>query len=129
MEDGKQEITINAASQQDVMPLLSLAAGDDVQGLGLEEIVKGCQFFRLENMPGTQMAYALKPVGSELWIQAGAGIATADLTAIGLAVIEKQAAGVFKSVGFQTRRKGLVKKAMRLGYVVDGFILRKVLSA
>lgn len=127
MENGNQEITINAASQQDVMPLLSLAAGDDVQGLGLEEILKGCQFFKLDNLPGVEMAYALKEAGSELWIQAGGGSASIDLTALGLAAIERQAVGGFRSVGFQTRRKGLVKKAMRLGYVVDGFILRKVL--
>lgn len=129
MENVHQEITINAASREDVLPLLALALGDDVQGLGLDEIVRGCQFFKLQNLPGAEMAYALKAAGSELWIQAGGGSASVDLTALGLAAIERQAAGGFKSVGFQTRRRGLVKKAMRAGYQIDGYILRKVLSA
>lgn len=120
---------IVVCTEAEARRLLALASVDDVQGLGLSRIVEGCQFFKLENLPGSELAYALKEAGGELWIQAAGGSAPVDLTAFGLAAIEQQAAGVFKSVGFQTRRRGLVKKAMRAGYVVDGFIMRKVLRA
>ncbi|OGT05253.1 MAG: hypothetical protein A2Z65_13620 [Gallionellales bacterium RIFCSPLOWO2_02_58_13] len=127
--DNQKTVEIRAASQQEVMPLLALAAGDDVQGLGLDAIIAGCQFYILDGLPGAEMAYALRAAGSELWIQAGGGKASVDLTALGLAAIERQAQGGFRSVGFQTRRRGLVKKAMRAGYQIDGYIMRKVVSA
>lgn len=78
-------------------------------------------------LDGGGFAYALTAHGGELWVQAAGGNARADLTRIGLAAIEYQAAGKFQSVGFQTRRTGLVKKAQALGYTIDGYILRKTL--
>lgn len=116
---------IRGASEAEALPLLELASGDDVQGLGLRNILHGCQFFILQSTKG-EFAYALIPEGRELWIQAAGGKAKVDLTHLGLGAIEGQAkAARFESVGFQTRRKGLVKKAQAHGYEIDGYILRK----
>lgn len=110
------------------MPLLALARADDVQGFGLENILNDAQFFRLAGSD-SQFAYALMALGRELWIQAAGGAGPDDLTALGFGAIERQAsAGGFESVGFQTRRRGLVRKAEKLGYVVDGWILRKKIN-
>lgn len=118
-----QAEVIKACGKAEALPLIKLAAGDDVQGLGLDSILHGCQFFVLS---GGTFAYALLPAGRELWIQAAGGKDAQDLTRLGLAAIEAQGkAARFESVGFQTRRKGLVKKAQALGYEIDGFILRK----
>lgn len=120
---------IRGATEAEVLPLLELASGDDVQGLGLKNILHGCQFFILQSTKG-EFAYALIPAGRELWIQAAGGKAKIDLTDLGLGAIEAQAkAARFESVGFQTRRKGLVKKAIAHGYEIDGYILRKKTNA
>ena len=121
-----QAPVVRAASLADVRDLLALAEKDDVQRVGLDEVLTGCIFFMLD-APGNRLGYALKPVGRELWIQAAGGEGAADLTSAGLTVIEGQAVGLFESVGFQTRRAGLVRKAKKLGYIIDGYILRKTI--
>lgn len=75
------------------------------------------------------MAYVLQVQGREVFVLAAAGAAEFDLTAFALAVIEAQAAG-FDTVAFQTKRRGLMKKAQARGYakagrVHDGIIMRK----
>lgn len=77
------------------------------------------QSYRIfEDGGDTLAAYVLKVNGAELWIALGAGRADVDLTAVGLALIEAQGRE-FDSIGFKTRRRGLVKKAAKHGYRVD----------
>ncbi|MDO9011331.1 MAG: hypothetical protein Q7U78_05925 [Gallionella sp.] len=130
MENVPKKIGISEAGAAAAMPLLNLAIADDVQGVGLENIISGCKFFILSGVPGSKFAYAVKAAGSELWVQAAGGSGAVDLSAFGLAVIEQQAAAAgLGSVGFQTRRRGLVRKAARAGYQVDGYIMRKIINA
>lgn len=128
VENVSQKVTIQETTAAAVLSLLELAAGDDVQGLGVSNVVSGCQFFCLNGLQGAEFAYALRVAGSELWIQAAGGSAAVDLTRFGLAAIESQAKGRFKTVGFQTRRRGLVAKAIKAGYEIDGYILRKKIN-
>ncbi|PMS38457.1 hypothetical protein C0Z20_00800 [Trinickia symbiotica] len=77
-------------------------------------------------------AYVLQRQGDECYVLAAAGAVDFDLTVFGLALIEAHATGL-KSVAFQTKRAGLIKKARRLGYaiagrVANGVILRKELQ-
>lgn len=130
MENVFEQVTIEQTAAGELLRLLGLAINDDVQGIGLLEIVRDCQFFRLQGLSGAEFGYALKVAGSELWIQAAGGAAKIDLTVLGLALIEQQARNAhLKSVGFQTRRRGLVRKAIKAGYQVDGYILRKKIDA
>jgi hypothetical protein len=77
------------------------------------------QCFKIFDESGMVLAaYILKINGVELWIALGAGRADIDLTAVGLALIEAQGRE-FDSIGFKTRRRGLVKKAAKHGYRVD----------
>lgn len=118
---------IRPAGIEEVKPLLCLAMGSDVQGVGLDAILQNCAFFILDDEKA-QFAFALVAQGRELWIQAAGGKGEQDLTALGLDAIEQRAAvGRFASVGFQTRRVGLVKKALKHGYIIDGYILRKAI--
>lgn len=118
LETGAQVV---AAEQSEIRELLELAISDDVQQVGLDAILEGCEFFRVGNL-----GLALKIRGAELWIQAAGGADRENLTRLGLEAVERiaQQAGM-DSVGFQTRRPGLVRKARALGYEIDGFILRK----
>lgn len=123
-----RQVVLREVAAADVLPLLAQAAGDDVQGLGLAEIVNGCRFFAIEQGGAVLLGYALREAGRELWIQAAGGVpGPLDMSLVGLAAIEQQAAG-FESVGFQTRRRGLVRKAIKAGYEIDGFILRKKIA-
>lgn len=63
--------------------------------------------------------FSVKDCGPELWITAAGGSSRHDLTQVLFAVIEACAAG-FRSIGFQTVRPGLIRKAQRHGYRVAG---------
>lgn len=107
-----------------MLPLLSLAQSDDVQQVGMAEILAGCGLAKIETERGT-VALALMRRGVELWIQAAGGEGQ-GMTGPGLEAVEQLARQYgMQSVGFQTRRPGLVRRALRAGYVIDGFILRK----
>lgn len=115
------EIRLTPAEYAQVRARLALAAGDDVQGLGLDRVFQACEFRECG-----ALALALVAMGRELWIQGAGGADSADLTQAGLAACEIEARGRgLESVGFQTRRRGLVKKAIKAGYEIDGYILRK----
>lgn len=108
-----------------ILPWLKVCEPDLRQGDQLPEVIAGSRCFLLRVDGRDVFAWAVSRVGDELWIDAAAGKAPGyDLTAAGLAIVEAQAAGL-ETVGFLTRRPGLLKKAQRLGYQVDGWILRK----
>ncbi|MDP1978043.1 hypothetical protein [Undibacterium sp.] len=70
-------------------------------------------------------AYVTRDDNGELWVLAAAGRANTDLSLL-IDHHLKQATG-YRSVGFQTARKGLVKKAKEQGYEIAGYILRRKL--
>ena len=91
------------------------------------------QCFKLTDDGGEILgAYILKADGAELWIALGAGRADIDLTAAGLALIEAQGRE-FDSIGFKTKRRGLMRKAAKHGYRVAAenagiYTMRKALK-
>lgn len=115
-----------AALPSEVLPLLELASADDVQRIGLKQLIAGCDC-ALVDVEGGRFALALMRMGVELWIQAAGGKGQ-GMTLEGLPVVEQIARqNGLESVGFQTRRPGLVKLARRAGYEIDAFVLRKKL--
>lgn len=99
----------------------------------LDHLLSLGQTYRLQDESGQILgAYILKANGPELWIVLGAGRADIDLTVVGLALIEAQGKQ-FDSIGFVTRRPGLVRKARKLGFAVVAqnaavYTLRKTLK-
>lgn len=75
--------------------------------------------FRIETEAG-QAVFTLSANAGRCWIHAARGTGQ-GMTEVGLNVIEQLAkeAGC-KAVGFQTMRRGLLKKAQRLGYRIAG---------
>ena len=93
----------------------------------VESMIQRGQCFVVGGDTGQVAAYVLQAQGPELWVMAAAGgeQGTCVTTAL-TALIEAQArAHGFASVGFQTKRRGLVRKAEKLGYEVAGYIMRK----
>lgn len=83
------------------------------------------QSFALKTPAGT-LIFTTTERGQQLWIEAAAGQGADDMTAHGLALIEGMAQGAgLASVGFQTARPGLMRKAQKQGYTVAGWILKK----
>lgn len=74
-----------------------------------------------------QAVYIVQVQNGVAWISATKGAGPVDWSALLLPVIEAQAAGA-AAVGFQTARRGLVRKAQKQGYEVTGWILKKPLS-
>jgi len=72
-------------------------------------------------------ALVTEECGDELWVSVAIGRAQTDLVELMTAHLRQHAAGRFRSIGFQTARRGLVKKAERHGYRVAAQILRKTL--
>uniref|UniRef100_UPI0035AE9A21 hypothetical protein n=1 Tax=Hylemonella sp. TaxID=2066020 RepID=UPI0035AE9A21 len=83
--------------------------------------------------PGGQLVYSAAPMGDVYWVHAAAGTGQ-GMTARGLAAIEYQARQFgCRTVAFLTIRKGLIRKALRLGYVFgvpvpDGYTMKKDLA-
>lgn len=90
---------------------------------------KGGTCFALTDATGGQIVYVLAIHKSQAWIHAAVGQGGADMTAVALPVIERQALGEgLHSVGFLTARPGLVRKAEKHGYSVKGWLLTKDLQ-
>ena len=123
---------VRPATAAEALPVLAPAARWATTGESLEHLAKAGHCFVLEQGGAPVFAWSVQAHGDELYILAAAGRAGFDLTETGLAIIEQQAAG-FASVAFQTRRRGLLRKAGALGYqparrLENGVVMRKVLK-
>ena len=85
---------------------------------------------RMLTLPAGRVVYCLTFAGPCAWIAAAAGFTSASVTAQGLQMIEAQARKMHAtSIGFQTARLGLVRRAVSSGYLrhskPGGFTLSK----
>jgi hypothetical protein len=101
-------------------------AGRVPHGETCEAIAQRGAAFILNDGSADVLGYTIEANGDEVFITAASGAAKFDLIDAILEIVEAQAAG-FKSVGFRTVRRGLVKKAQKNGYQIAGYIMRKAL--
>ncbi|MEX3955890.1 hypothetical protein [Trinickia sp. EG282A] len=130
------QVSVREVGAEQARPLLAPVDRYDTTG-GAESVASmttcpGARCFVISQDGRDAAAYVLQRQGDECYVLAAAGAVDFDLTAFGLALIEAHARGL-RSVAFQTKRPGLIKKARRLGYaiagrVADGVILRKELQ-
>lgn len=62
---------------------------------------------------------------AEIFVVAAGGNAGFDLSIAMDCAIHQGAMPEIQSIAFQTKRRGLVAKAIKRGYVIDGYIMRK----
>jgi len=129
--DAAQEkvaVTVRTASTQEVLPFIERAGHFNTGGWKFDAASLAEKNLRFVVEQDGQIigGYLLEVRDGEICIVAAAGNAKLDLTRVGFDIVEKQAAG-FESVGFTTKRRSLVKKALRHGYRIDGFVMRKKL--
>jgi hypothetical protein len=118
-----QVIRVAACSSDDVRAIFAGVRLEKVlihEGDDFEAAMRRGQCFKVLSASGKKVgAYVLQPCGGEVWISAGAGSADFDLTVVMSALIDQQSQD-FDSIAFQTRRRGLVRKARQLGYRIAG---------
>ncbi len=110
--------------------LLQLLQARPIAGQDPRELVEHGVPFDLQTEGGRLLlVLQIHSEGELLWVNAAAGKGRADMTRTGLEFIEQCArqAGC-REVGFTTARRGLVRKACRLGYRLSGGEMRKALQ-
>lgn len=116
-----QQISRAAAAQA----LRAAGLADPAKRATAESIAAAGECFELKDGVSTGV-FVLEKQGAVMWISGAGAVASAGLTAPGLAIIKAMAAQAgCGSVGFQTGRPGLVKLAKKQGYKVVGFIMEK----
>jgi hypothetical protein len=100
-----------------LLPVLAKANQSRTLTMGL--LLDG-QSYAVRDAAGAVLGvYVLKGQGDQVWIQAAAGRAGLDLCDLFDDLIQRHGAG-FASIGFQTTRRGLVRKARARGYQITG---------
>lgn len=103
---------------------------DTTGGLGsMDTAFEGAELFDLVIDGKTVGRYALKAVtrakGTEVFVIAATGrVKGVDLLASVFPAIEQQCQGADR-VTVNTRRRGMVKKLLAMGWTLDSFVLRK----
>jgi hypothetical protein len=129
------QVEVRPATAAEVLPFVVLAGGDAPRDLCERIAAAGFAVVVLEDGVPT-FGMVMEPYGRDLSITAAGGHSRHfDLTRAGFAIAEVQGAG-FRAIRFQTRRPGLVRKAVRLGYVVidrqnkngNVYIMRKAIQ-
>ena len=105
---------------------LAAMAHLDPRGLATPaDVAQACQDCEalevLDGQGGRAVVLVAKANGMH-WIEAAAGEGGANLCAT---ITEALDASGARSIGFQTKRRGLVRRAERLGYRVCGYIMRR----
>lgn len=120
-------MTVVRCEAQEVRHILEAARSSRVvtnPAQSLDDLIGRGIAFKVVLDGQTVGAYLLELNGSEVWVLLAGGKAPVDLVHYGLALIEGQSTQ-FDTIGFQTRRRGLVKKAKRAGYEVAAVVMRK----
>lgn len=111
-----QAIHCQAAEVRDLLDRLIASR------FAMDDLLAGAICIKLIDEKGRMVgAYALADEGTVLWIRAAAGNAPLDLSDVLDQVLCKQGrANQFERLGFQTKRPGGVRKALRRGWIITG---------
>lgn len=128
MDAQEKQITLEfrPAEIAEIVPLIEKAAQFHTDGWPFDanEVAQAGQRFVCVQDGVPVLGFVLEIQHKDVYIMAAGSVGKLDFTKIGLAAIEAMAAN-HDSVSFTTKRPGLVKKAQRHGYEIEGYILRK----
>jgi len=121
-------LTIRAATSEQVLPFVLSASRYDTanSGRSAEDVIAECDAYVVEQGGQHVAGLLLRRRGNEIYVVAAAGgKKNLDMSLALHRLIFQKKADDIESVSFTTRRKGLVRKAEKLGYEIEGYILRK----
>lgn len=121
---------LKAATAAEIAPYVARSMGFDTMAgnQGADQLIRNGQPYLVMREGQAVAGIVVQQDGTELFITAAAGSDSTNLTAALLALVEKVAAGKYRTVAFQTIRPGLLKKAMDEGYEIGGYIMRKAIQ-
>lgn len=99
----------------------------------VQSAVRGCSCWRLSS-PAGSVVFALSVRDGRAWVHAAAGRTSASMTRATFDAIEAVARGAGATwLGFQTARRGLVRRARASGFLLTqralpGFAMEKTLA-
>jgi hypothetical protein len=130
VDDSQEKIVlaVRAATVDEVLPFIERAAQFNTGSRAFDARLIAEQGLRFvfERDGVAVGGYVIELRGNEVFVMAAGGAIDCDFTMVGLNAIEQQAAAAgLTSVGFDTRRPALVKKALKRGYEIVGWKLRK----
>lgn len=120
---------VTLATSDEIRPLLMKAAASKIDPAGkynIDLMMKSGQCWKIYENGVITGALVTRDDNGELWIMAAAGYSPSDMTQIMADHLLSISAG-YRSIAFQTARRGLVKKIQAHGYEISGYILRKKL--
>jgi len=113
------EVAVRQATAAEVLPFVLLAGGGASRAV-CERIAKAGVSFLISEGGAPTFGIVFEPIGDELLISAAGGSSRHfDLTRAGFALAAVQGQG-FTAIRFETVRRGLTRRAERLGYKVIG---------
>jgi hypothetical protein len=121
-----QEVTVREATAAEVLPFVVSAMCYATAGerRTAQDIAENGHCFVLDCGGAVVAGYVLQQFQGQLCITAAGGAGRFDLGAIIDAIVTRQAAE-FEHVTFKTTRRGAVRKAQRLGFEIEAYIMRK----
>lgn len=123
-------VTVAVAAPAEVRDVLRLASSPKTDPHGrhcVDALMALGQCWKFVEHGAITGAMVTTDDDGELWVLAAAGRSPVDLVAVMADHLIAQADGKYRSIGFQTARRGLVKKAEHHGYEVSAYIMRKTL--
>jgi hypothetical protein len=123
-------LTVREIDADAAAAALGRVAALDPRGIGTDDdVLHAARTGRCFELSGDDVraVYVLQMNDGAVWVQALQGAGPLDLAAIVDEVIAAQAEGC-GSVAFQTARPGLMRKALKRGYRVAGWIMKKDLQ-
>jgi hypothetical protein len=118
-------VSVREVGARDAAPLLSPVDRYCTTDETAESMARVGRCFVVSHDGRDVASYVLQRQGSECFVLAAAGSAEFDITAFMAAVLEGHAHGL-SSIAFQTRRPGLIRKARKYGYRIDGRVANGV---
>jgi hypothetical protein len=125
--DSKEALSVRAATSSEVLPFVLDAMRYDT-GSGqcdAGQIIAQSDAYLVVQGQNPVAGLLMRRRGSEIYVVAAAGRANIDLSVAMHEIINQYKSDEITAVSFTTKRRGLVKKAQKLGYKIDGYILRK----
>lgn len=126
-----RQVEVRQATAEEILPFIKRACAFAPAGVTIdpaEVIAYGTGFIAYENgVPF--LGYTLEPDGDELVMTTAAGTSSFDLVRA-LVILTEVHGAKYRSIRFQTIRRGLVRKASKFGYrvvahVADVYVMRK----
>ncbi|WP_151446739.1 hypothetical protein [Lacisediminimonas profundi] len=121
MDADQEEVRLQEASAEEVLPFVQSAARFDMtDGQQTAQDIAKLGGYLVIEQGRASAGFTIKVCKPDVWVTAAAGRSRRDLTRIITQAITQYRPDGVQNIIFQTKRRGLIRKAAQLGYQVAG---------